>query len=177
MKKGTTNAIFLLALILTITATSFVYAGETLSGYVVTNKGQTIVIPSFSFKAEDTIEFKHKGQKIKIQWRDIKKILSVGGCDVVLTKRSGKVFEVKTANSYCGNPFGWDPSYSMRYKYFDEINETYTEGKIRYGSIKEVVFDEKLGSLMKCPKCTKTFPPDYIFCPYDKEKLELVQIK
>jgi hypothetical protein len=149
--------------------------GMALKGYFVDYKGNTQVVGEFlSFVEEFGCTFENN--KVKIPIADLKEILKLDDTGkILLIKRNGKKFEVQ--GTFCHLFRQKKCKYSsVNYTFYDKINEKYSEGTLHHSRVKRIVFDDDFGELRKCPKCNKTFPPDHLFCPYDKTDLKLVKI-
>ena len=160
-------AMLCLALLLPLSAQA-----ETYKGYFVTFEGKTQVVGEF-LSLKDNLEARYNGNLIKIPMASIKKVLCVDPKELLVTKRDGKEFLV---TAWTGEMFNTDGNGCMRYTFYDEINEQYSTDKINGGQLKEIVFDDDFGDLRKNPKTGRTYPPDYLFDPYDKTPLVLIQV-
>ena len=154
--------------------------GETFKGHIVSTKGKTIVATQFEFRKYHEAPYEYEGQSIKVPFKDMKRVSSLGHNWYLLEKRNGKQFKVK------GHPdkkigvlstSGGPGQYWLLYHFYDPVNEAIKLESIYVDDIQEVVFDTEFGELRKCPKCSRTFPPDYVYCPYDRSEMRLTKIK
>jgi hypothetical protein len=148
--------------------------GEQFQGTIVTEEGQTRVVKHFTnLKAEMHAEYRGSGTGIPIT--DIKSILRVeereGGWDTLLIKsRDGREFKVEGVMESMVDD---DP---FKISTINPATGEYSEETLWSRKIKKIVFGENYGSLRRCPDGGKTFPPDYVYCPYHKTELQLIQV-
>ena len=141
---------------------------ETYKGYFITYADKTIVVNSFDeLKNAGKFFCKYEGNSIGIPYSKIKSMtsLDMGRKTVLIERRDGVKFEVKADSSL---RVGW-------YSFYDIISESYSSAA--ENDVKRIVFDEDFGDLRKCPKCSRTYIPEYMFCPYDKTQMKLIKIK
>jgi len=171
-------SIFLITAFILVVSGYCFGAREIFKGYFVTTDGKTQAVSEFvNLKLDFSCTY--QGNRIKIPLEDIKSIIVIGKWEdkiVVVEKRNGKMFKVEGRLDWIADS-GCSPAKCILYKFYDEINEHYSKAQIIGLSVKEIVFDEDFGSLRKCQKCGRTFPPDYLFCPYDKSPMRLIQVK
>ena len=60
----------------------------------------------------------------------------------------------------------------LKYAFFNPATGKTETSSIAMSEIKALFFDESIGTYRRCPNDGYLFPPDYIFCPYDKADLE-----
>ncbi len=142
---------------------------ETFHGYFVTEKGQTQPVDEF-LNLYDSFSFRYLANTSKIDFSNIKTIVFLKKNQAIITKKNGKKFKVIADATRLSGEY-------LKYKYYDLVNERIVKSAIHYDSIKEIGFADDFGDIRKCPVCGRTFFPDYIFCPYDKEKLLLIKVK
>jgi hypothetical protein len=153
--------------------------GEHFTGHFVTTNGKTQVVGEFS-NLEDDFDVEHNGNDIDIKINKIKEVFRVEKTDgsqhpFIVILRNGNKFKVNTSFGYLFDTEAGGDDF-LSYTFFDRINGKYSEDIIYEYNVKKIVFDEDYGELRRCPKDGKTFPPDYLFCPYDKTKMDLVKI-
>ena len=170
MKTQTKIVCFVIAALSFFGMFSFSFGtGETFKGFFVTKEGKTIVVGEFiRLKKRKCYSCYFEGNSICVPFTEIKNLTDLGNRIVLIEKRSGKKFKVKCMH--------FPPLIVGEYAFYDQNSEKYSEGDYT-DYTRKIVFDEDFGELRKCQKCERTFPPDYLFCPYDKSELRLLKVK
>lgn len=158
---------FVCFVVLALIAT--VAKAETFRGYFITNKDQTQAVDEF-MDLNDYFRFKYKANETKISFSEIKSIIFLENNWAIIIKKNGKKFKVRSSARELSGRY-------LKYRYFDLVTEKAVETSIFQGYIKEIGFAKDFGDLRECPICGRSFFPDYIFCPFDKAKLNLIIVK
>jgi len=144
--------------------------GETMKGTILTTSNQTLVANEFTgLSGEKAFHCTYNGNSLEIPLSLIKKLTRQKDDLILIEKRDGNQFLVK------GTLYNLQERIS--YSFFDPISEQYSSTTIHYNNISEIVFDDDFGNLRKCETCEATFPPNYVFCPFDKSDLVLIKVK
>lgn len=147
--------------------------GEQFRGEVVTEEGQTRIAEQF-LNLRDELTVRYRGSLTEIPMTEIKSVIRVeeGEGVLIITNREGKKFK---AEGEMGDMTEDGEGY-FSYSAINPATGDYSETTAAAHRVKKVVFGEDYGSLRRCPDGGRTFPPDYVFCPYHKTKLKLVQV-
>ena len=166
----------LLLIVATFAVNAFA-ADEVFKGYIITNKGNTIVAKEF-VKPNRQLSVKYEGQDVKIPIEDIKKVVfNKDNYYSIVTKRNGKEFKVKGSLWSLFQKRGKGYAGYVTYKFHDEINEKLSQNRIDTDSVKVLVFDDDFGHVRVDAETNQTFPHDYLFNPYTGKELKLKSIE
>ena len=148
--------------------------GEAFKGYFVTTEGKTIVATRFlNLNDERPFKCKYEGNILEIPINVISRIQMLASRQtLMITRRDGSEFVVQNSDGIIGG-YGLH----LHYEYYDKISQRFAKSSMDPVYIRKIVFDEDYGQLRKCEQCSRTFPPDYVFCPYDKSDLKLIRVK
>ncbi|MBW2322727.1 MAG: hypothetical protein JRF41_04275 [Deltaproteobacteria bacterium] len=136
------------------------YGGdETFKGVVITTDGKYHLVGEF-------LDLKGESFYCRYPYAELKSITYLGDETVLILKRNGEELKVSKGYLQVGAIAYYNP---MDMKYVTEMISNHL--------IKKIVFDDDFGEARKCPKCGKTYPADFLFCPYDKAVLKLIKIK
>ena len=151
-----------------------VFASMSFGGHIIKKDGTSIEVVEFL----NPLKTGSIGGEYKNNWvefsADILKdiwILSLEGKNIMNLKimtRDGREFIIYNALFYDGTN-DYD---RIVYTVFNEITGGSAKQITSLSDVSNLIFDEDIGELKRCPKCKKVFPSDYLFCPYDKEELE-----
>ena len=152
------------------------YASGYIAGHIVNEKGHEIEITKI--RANGMLRCKYKGNYVEIKFKDLKKIESLSNGVARVTNLKDKVFTVENASLYTR----WDTEYSHKrefeYWYLDEISMSESHkyrkrtNSIDRLNINVISFQsENIGRMKHNPSTGMFFPGDYIYDPFNGEKL------
>ncbi|MBW1708706.1 MAG: hypothetical protein JRG97_07825 [Deltaproteobacteria bacterium] len=143
------------------------YGGdETFKGVVITIDGKYHLVGEFLDLKGESFYCRYNEKELYIPYAELKSITYLGDETVLILKRNGEELKVSKGYLQVGAIAYYNP---MDMKYVTEMISNHL--------IKKIVFDDDFGEARKCPKCGKTYPADFLFCPYDKAVLKLIKIK
>jgi len=160
-----------------LASSSFGQEGLHFTGHFVDEEEKIQVVGEFKNLHQEW-KVDHKGNQTKIPTKKIKEIRKIDEFIFIVTTRDHREFKVegKLCDFVIDSP-GYCQDQHLKYTYYDKINEKYSEDAIHHKNINKIVFDEDYGEIRRCPKGGRTFPPDYLFCPFHKNtNLELVRV-
>jgi len=139
---------------------------ETFKGFLITTNGKYHLIGEFLDLKGERFYCAYKEKELFIPYTEIKSLTCLDENTILVVKRNGEKLKVNRNYLQVGSVAYYDP---VKMRYATKIFSSHL--------IKKIVFDDDYGQLRKCQKCQRTYPPDYLFCPYDKTELKLIKIK
>ena len=139
---------------------------ETVKGHFITKDGKYQPVDEFMDLKGESFFYKSEGKELSIPYAEIKSLTYFGDDKILVKKRNGKELRVNKSYLRVGS-----------FAFYDPVSMKYSTEMISNHLIKKIVFDDDFGEMRKCLKCGRTYPPDYLFCPYDRTKLRLIKIQ
>ena len=138
-------------------------AFENVGGYLITAEGKQIVVDEFVNLLE-TYTCKYEGAPLTIPMKRIKR-LKLQGSGMAVTTTNGMTYNVLGSMMICLDDY-------LEYRTINTVTGESLDARIDPMLVESVVFGRKATDLKKCPLCGRTFPGEYLYCPYDKSDLK-----
>jgi hypothetical protein len=112
----------------------------------------------------ETYTCKYEGAPLTIPMKRIKR-LKVQGSGITVTTTNGMSYNVLGSMTISLDD-------DLKYRTMNSVTGEKQEASIDPMLVETVVFGRKASDMKKCPVCGRTFPSDYLYCPYDKSDLK-----